>query len=203
LPFTFYSASHQEAEVPESKLNGLKLALQYSFFVSEKLKTSMAIGYLHEFETPSFQKMGRTRLHYGNLYSPFFVGAKRFGNNFHFLVYTGPLFEQSLVTREIHKSYQINSNFHYMITGTRNFIGLEINKLIDENRVFHTVFRPQMRIGLADNLIVGIVVGIPSSREHQRFSNFIRLIYEPKHKHLPHHHHYFRIFSKKGQHKKL
>jgi hypothetical protein len=36
---------------------------------------------------------------------------------------------------------------------------------------------------MADNLMVGIVAGVPISRENQRFSTFIRLIYEPKHKH--------------------
>jgi hypothetical protein len=45
------------------------------------------------------------------------------------------------------------------------------------------VIRPQMRLGVADNLLVGIVAGIPVARENQRFSTFVRLIYEPGHKH--------------------
>jgi hypothetical protein len=44
--------------------------------------------------------------------------------------------------------------------------------------------RPQLRLSMADNLMVGIVAGVPISRENQRLSTFIRLIYEPKHKHL-------------------
>ena len=44
------------------------------------------------------------------------------------------------------------------------------------------VIRPQMRLGIAENLLVGIVAGIPIKREFQRFSTFFRLIYEPKHK---------------------
>ncbi|RZK46787.1 MAG: phosphoribosylformylglycinamidine synthase, partial [Pedobacter sp.] len=39
------------------------------------------------------------------------------------------------------------------------------------------------RVSLADNLMVGIVTGIPIRRENERFSSFLRLIYEPKHKH--------------------
>jgi hypothetical protein len=39
--------------------------------------------------------------------------------------------------------------------------------------------RPQMRVGIADNLLIGIVAGIPVSRENERFSTFLRLIYEP------------------------
>ena len=43
--------------------------------------------------------------------------------------------------------------------------------------------RPQMRLGIADNLLIGIVAGIPVSRENERLSSFVRLIWEPKHKH--------------------
>ncbi|HRD79361.1 MAG TPA: hypothetical protein PLL53_01280 [Saprospiraceae bacterium] len=43
--------------------------------------------------------------------------------------------------------------------------------------------RPQMRLSLADNLMVGIVSGILIARENQRFSSFVRIIYEPGHRH--------------------
>jgi hypothetical protein len=68
-----------------------------------------------------------------------------------------------------------------MISGTRNFIGLECAKEIHKCD-FDMTIRPQMRVGIADNLLVGIVTGIPINRENQRFSSFLRLIYEPKHK---------------------
>jgi hypothetical protein len=38
-----------------------------------------------------------------------------------------------------------------------------------------------MRVVITDNLLVGIVTGIPINRENQRFSSFLRLIYEPSH----------------------
>jgi hypothetical protein len=76
--------------------------------------------------------------------------------------------------------WQVNSNFHYMIDGTRNFIGIEFNKEVNR-RDFDMTIRPQMRVGLADNLLVGIVTGIPIKRENERFSSFLRLIYEPGH----------------------
>jgi hypothetical protein len=40
---------------------------------------------------------------------------------------------------------------------------------------------PQMRVDISDNLLIGIVTGIPISKENERFSTFLRLIYEPKH----------------------
>lgn len=180
LPFTIYP-SNKNSDVPGSKLNGLKLAAQYSFFVSEKLKTSMAIGYIHEFELTEFNRYGESKLFTGNSYNPFFVIAKRWGNNFHTLLYTGPVIEHHFEDNATSSFWQINTNFHYMIPGTKNFIGIELNKEVHE-KDFDMTIRPQMRVGVAENLLIGIVTGIPISRENERFSTFLRLIYEPKHK---------------------
>ncbi|WP_414656045.1 HAEPLYID family protein [Flavobacterium sp.] len=179
LPFTIYP-SNKSSDVPGSKLNGVKLAAQYSFFVSEKIKTSMAIGYIHEFELTEFNRYGESKLFTGNSYNPFFVIAKRWGNNFHTLLYTGPVIEHHFEDNAISNSWQINTNFHYMIPGTKNFIGIELNKEVND-KDFDMIIRPQMRVGVAENLLIGIVTGIPISRENERFSTFLRLIYEPKH----------------------
>lgn len=179
LPFTIYP-SNKNSDVPGSKLNGVKLAAQYSFFVSEKIKTSMAIGYIHEFELTEFNRYGESKLFTGNSYNPFFVIAKRWGNNFHTLLYTGPVIEHHFEDNAISNSWQINTNFHYMIPGTKNFIGVELNKEVND-KDFDMIIRPQMRVGVAENLLIGIVTGIPISRENERFSTFLRLIYEPKH----------------------
>jgi hypothetical protein len=181
LPFSIYYPTNGNEHAPASKLNSLKLAAQYSFFVSEKYSTSMAFGYIQEFELTEFNKYGKTELLQGNVYNPFFVAAKRWGNNFHTLLYTGPAISHHFKDHKTHTSWQINSNFHYMISGTRNFIGVEFNK-VAQNRDFDMTIRPQMRVGVADNLLVGIVTGIPISREAERFSTFLRLIYEPGHR---------------------
>jgi hypothetical protein len=179
LPFTIYPTNTNGA-APGSKLNGLKLAAQYSFFVSEKMKTTLALGYIHEFEMTSFKSYSDSKLFTGNKYNPFFVAAKRWGNNFHTLVYTGPSIEHVFEDHSTHSIWEINTSFHYMITGTRNFIGIELNQEVDKGN-FDMTIRPQMRVGIADNLLIGIVTGIPVSRENERLSTFLRLIYEPKH----------------------
>lgn len=181
LPFTFYAPLNgvNRSQIPSNELNSIKVAAQYSFFVSEKLATSMAIGYINEFELSSFRDFGSPLIS-GNVYNPFFVVAKRWGNNIHSLVYTGPMIEQHFKTNEWTFNYDINSSFHYMIPGTRNFIGTEFNKTISKHD-FDLTIRPQMRLGVADNILIGIVAGIPVSRENERFSTFFRLIWEPKH----------------------
>jgi hypothetical protein len=185
LPFTFYYRNNGKTprdSIPRNRLNSFKLAGQYTFLVSEQLKTSLAVGYIHEFELSPFESYGKEKVWTGNVYNPFFVAAKRWGSNFHTLVYTGPYVTRHF-NHEAHDTrWQINTSFHYMIPGTRNFIGVEYNKeLADKD--FDMTIRPQLRLSMADNLMVGIVAGVPISRENQRFSTFIRLIYEPKHKH--------------------
>ncbi len=182
LPFTFYYAANGNGGAPQSKLNAIKLAAQYTFLVSEKAKTSLAVGYLHEFEMIEFSRYGKADPFHGNLYSPFFVGAKRWGDNYHTLVYAGPMIEHQFSNGVVHVNWQINSNFHFMIPGTRNFLGVEFNKTIDYLGDFDMTIRPQMRVAVTDDLLIGIVTGIPVSRENERFSAFLRLIYEPPHK---------------------
>ncbi|MBD0831611.1 HAEPLYID family protein [Aestuariibaculum sediminum] len=183
LPFTFYSPQSgiSRESTPSNSLNSIKIATQWSFFVSEPMATSMAIGYINEFELSDFRSFGNPFIK-GNIYNPFLVVAKRWGNNFHSLIYTGPMIEQNFNTNKFHTTFDINTSFHYMVTGTRNFIGVEFNKTFN-NADFDMTLRPQMRLGVAENLLIGIVAGIPVCRENERFSSFVRLIWEPKHKH--------------------
>ena len=190
VPFSFYypnQADIRKDSIPGSSLQSLKTAAQYSFYVSEKRQMSMAVGYINEILLSEFRSYNKTPLVTGNGYNPFFIAAKRWGNNFHTLLYTGPMIHQTYQDRLLHKEWQINSNIHYMIPGTRNFIGIEFNKrieeTIDQTTDFDMTIRPQMRVSISDNLLIGIVAGIPVSRENERFSTFLRLIYEPGSKH--------------------
>lgn len=186
LPFTIYSPVNGELprdSIPGNKLNAVKLAAQYTFMVNERLKTSMAIGYLHEFELIPFREFDSGNAYHGNLFNPFIVAAKRWGQNYHTLIYAGPQIFKANNQRSIQTQWQINTNFHYMIDGTRNFIGIEFNKELFEGDFTMTI-RPQMRVGIADNLLIGIVSGIPVNKDVERLSAFLRLIYEPGHKHM-------------------
>jgi len=179
LPFTFYSPVNgtDEDDVPSNRLESIKVAAQWSFFVHERAATSLAIGYINEFELGSFADFGKPLIT-GNVYNPFLVVAKRWGANWHTLVYTGPQVSHHYATDDWHTTYDINSNLHYMIPGTRNFIGIEFNKTLDGGD-FDMTMRPQMRLAIAHDLMIGIVAGIPVSRENERFSSFLRLIWEP------------------------
>lgn len=182
LPFTIYSSPKETRKdsVPSNRLNSIKVAAQWSFFTNQKMATSMAIGYINEFELSNFNEFGNPFIT-GNVFNPFVVVAKRFGDNFHSLIYTGPRIENHYKTNSIHTSYEINTSFHYMIPQSRNFIGIEFNKHI-VNHEFNMIIRPQMRLGIVDNLMIGIVAGVPINKNNERLSSFLRLIWEPKHK---------------------
>jgi hypothetical protein len=179
LPVSLYSFrnGNRDGKIPSNKLESLKVAGQYTFLVSEKRNTSLAFGYIHEFELVGFDRLGKEDAFRGNIFNPFLIAAKRWGSNYHTLIYTGPRIEKAYGGRaEI--GYEVNYNLHYMVTGTRNFIGLEVNQEIHNGKSIATL-RPQMRVGLAENLMVGIVSAIPISQTDAGLGSFVRLIYEP------------------------
>lgn len=182
VPVTLYAPQRNGKENgrPADRVESLKLATQWTFLVSERAKTSLALGYIHEFILPDIGS-GSNQVFTGNLYNPFFVAARRWGDNFHTLMYTGPHIMQDRTADHPHLRYDINTNLHYMINNTRNFVGVEFNKSV-EGGDFDMTIRPQMRLGIAENFLVGIVTGIPVDRENQRFSTFMRLIWEPGHR---------------------
>ncbi len=169
-----------DSDLPATRIESFKTAVQWSFLVSERYSTSLALGYINELEFSNLKDFG-SPLFTGNVYNPFFVAAKRLNNNWHTLLYTGPKIHQSFQNNAFSHSFEINSNVHYMITGTRNFIGIEFNKEVNRND-FDMVIRPQMRVEVTNNILIGIVGGIPVARETQRFSMFTRIIWEPMHR---------------------
>ena len=182
VPFQFYHGPGLEAEVPENGLEGLKLATQYTFCVSAKYQTSLAFGYIQEFELASFNGLRRREGFLdGTLYNPIFIAAKRWTSNLHTLIYTGPILEQHFSSKDLHLSYQLNANVHYILPGTSNFIGLETNIEFTDAHA-SVVFRPQMKLKISPGLALGWVTGIPANMEKEGISLMARVIWEPRKK---------------------
>lgn len=186
VPVSIYTSNGLEMANglrPSNRVESIKTAFQWTFLVSEKMNTSMAIGGINEFVFTPLDSISSSSIFEGDVINPFLIAATNWRNGFHSLIYTGPRWFMPFndeLKREF--EYEINTNFHYMIPNTRNFIGVEFNKILAEND-FDMTIRPQMRVSITNNLLVGIVGGIPISRERERLSSFIRLIYEPSHKH--------------------
>ena len=185
VPVTIF-ATHKEARDvvrPSNRVESLKTAIQWSFLVSERSKTSLALGYINEVLFPDLGS-GEPVVQ-GNIFNPFLVAAKRWGDNFHTLVYTGPHLQYGLTDGRLKERYDVNMSVHYMIPNTRNFVGIELNQSTTGSDLDLTM-RPQMRLGIAENFLVGIVTGIPLARENERFIMFTLLIWEPRNGKITH-----------------
>ena len=180
VPLTFFSKNNVISSKPEDRIESLKLAGQYTFLVSEKWQTSMAIGNIAEIEFVDIKDLALNNLTQGLVINPFLVVAKRLTPSWHALLYTGPRFFSGWNGHDNSFAYEINSNLHFMVPGSSNFIGLEVNQLIQDGKL-NTILRPQMRVEVMETLKIGIVPGISLNRDNERFSSFIRLIYEPNH----------------------
>ena len=175
--FSFFKKTENHLETPQSKLDGLRFSAQYTFFVSTKLKTSMAIGYTQilEFKDPS--EFSQHSILSGMVYNPFFVAAKRWGTGFHTVLYTYPLFEHNFSTNSTEVDWQINTSFLYTIPQTKHFVGVEFNQEFIRGK-YEITARPQVKVKLNHSLAVGFVTGIPLTQSQEGFSSFVRLIYE-------------------------
>lgn len=180
VPFKFYQdvGGAKTTATPQNRIEGLKIATQYTFLVSEKYQTSMAVGYIHEFEFSSFSSIDHHgKFLEGMLYNPIFIVAKKWTPNVHTLLYTGPVFEHHLNSNDINTIGQINASFHYSFSNG-NFIGLETNMEFMKNESSVT-FRPQVKQKLSDGLFIGFVTGIPTEFKEKGISFMTRIIWEP------------------------
>lgn len=179
VPMSFYSAFPGATDVPPNRVESLKLGLQRTLFVSLPRSTSLAVGYIHQFSLREPRRLRLSDPVRGNVFNPFLVAAKRWGNNWHTLVYTGAQWRQRHGAGTEPVTFEWHSNVDYMVPGTRNFVGVEVNKYLQSGDLDMTV-RPSMRLAIRDDMLMGFAVGVPVSRERDRLGMFVRLIYEPR-----------------------
>lgn len=179
VPFTFYTlnpAENNTDQLPHNRMEGIKLATQYTVLVSEKHQVSAAVLYIHEFILHSFNTMNTKQLMLkAHSYSPALVVAKRWGKQFHSMIYTGPEWVRFINADDVHFQYQLNASVHYVLPGSRHFVGVEINQEYGTGNT--TVLRPQTKIALSNGFALGLVTGIPGNG--QGISFMMRLVYEP------------------------
>lgn len=160
-----------EQSKTEKELEALRFSTQYSFFVSEKHKTTLAVGY-----TQILGKFGSKRAQ-ELIFNPFFVAARRWGKNIHSMVYTYPLVKKNIEEKHIETEWAVNTSLHYTLPHSNNFIGVEFNEVINHGKLESTV-RPQVKVKVSNDLALGMVTGFPIHNHHEGFSSFVRLIYE-------------------------
>lgn len=171
LPFHF--TNHQGDREIATGLEGVKAAVQYSFLVSPKAKMTLAAGYIFEFCPEIFSRHGHETVHI-----PFFIAAKKWGQ-VNVLVFAAP--SLTITNNKRNTIGLINVNLHYIIPGTKNFVGVEVNSEANKQEL-HLMIRPQTKIVLSKSLALGVVVGFPAIGTTQAMDFMMRWIYEPARK---------------------
>ncbi len=180
VPFAFYKSvnTQEDVAIPRSRIEGLKVAAQYTFLVSDKYQMSMAGGYVHEFRTHSFYSIQKGRgMLKGNAASPFFVVAKKWGSRLHTMLYTGPEWEVTLKESAYILYGKINASMHFVLP-SGNFLGVEVNDEFSSSS-HQLVVRPQMKLVLKSNLALGFLAGVPVDLYAHGMSWMARVIWEP------------------------
>ncbi|WP_333888758.1 HAEPLYID family protein [Sphingobacterium siyangense] len=162
-----YSKRRMTNVSSSNQLERLRLSSQYSFYVSKKHATTLAVGYTQIFNF----------VEGGTAFNPFFIAAKNWYNNWHALAYTGPELAYQYASSRMDMIWQINTSFHYTVPQTDHFIGVEVNQEISSAGI-ETVLHPQIKLGLSHKLAIGMAVGLPVSGHEKEISSFWRLIYQ-------------------------
>jgi hypothetical protein len=169
LPFQF---THGPANLETNNgLEGIKTAAQYSFFVSEKSNTTLAVGYIFEFSPEIKPTLSLKETNH----FPFFIAAKKI-QQINFLLFTGPSF--TFESDNHYSTWLVNTNLHYVLPGTKNFVGVELNgeRLHHRN---HLMIHPQLKMVVSKTHALGIAIGVPASNSNKKMDFMIRWIYEP------------------------
>lgn len=170
--------SSTKTNVTTNKVEGIKLATQYTFLVNEKYQTSLAIGYMHEMEFANQRPFKKESVLFkGFIASPFFIAAKNF-NQISTLIYTGPEFDYNFKKQNIQTNWALNASLHYMIPNSHHFIGIENNLRMEKGYVEY-IMRPQIKVGILHNFAIGIVSGIPIKSKNFDLDFMTRIIWEP------------------------
>lgn len=181
VPIAFYQAQSQETiikkEVPKNRIEGIKISMQYTFYVSSKRKISMALGYTNQLIFHSFKTLyNENKLTKGNMYSPFFVVAKNWGHGLHSMFLTGPLYEQVFSGNKNSLGYQFHTSIFQQIY-KKHMVGIEVNHIFLTEK-FSTILHPQVKIKVSHSLAMGFVTAIPLYTSYEP-SAFVRIIFEP------------------------
>jgi hypothetical protein len=178
VPVNIYSMNPGSSETPNNKIESFKTAIQWTVLVNTNTRTSAALGYINELAFFDLNTLDKNTIVEANVFNPFLIVAQRIGKHWHSLLYTGPAWEYNFDYKTVSSLYEAHLSFHYMIPGSRNFVGLETNSYTEQG-VFSATLRPQMRLEITDKILAGVVVSAPLVKDEERLGFFVRLIYEP------------------------
>lgn len=180
VPFEMFTPASGKTDVslPGNRVEGIKLATQYTFWVSARHQTSMAVGYIQEMEFSDFNALNANApLFKGTVYNPIFIAAKRLTPHIHTLLYTGPEIEHDFATGKAETVAAVNANLHYVFSNGY-FAGLETNMEFSAEKP-EIVLRPQVKLVFSKTVSLGLLAGLPVTHYNHGPSAMTRMIWVP------------------------
>lgn len=178
IPYTVYFNNELSMEPrPDNKLEFLQWATQFTFLTDVQRGISMAVGFRNIFEIESPEETVARPAIEAIIYFPFFTFAKNWEDQFFFLISGGPEITQDLDPEDLEASIELNTAVHYKLSKTNHFIGVELNKTIEDSAL-QMYIRPQISYEFTDNLTLGVAIGIPTGIKDDKWNGFLRISYE-------------------------
>ncbi|GAB3747041.1 HAEPLYID family protein [Spirosoma pomorum] len=159
------------------RLHSVKTSIQWTYAVIVPWQTSLAVGYTNELVVNAGGQAGKS-VFTAEEGHPFLVAAKKWGQRWNTLVYAalgGQLPHQGALRSS---GYELNLALHYVIPRNKAFLGVELYQY-QNGPQRERLIRPQVRVALKNNLLVGLVASLPLTGSEGP-SSFVRLIYEPR-----------------------
>lgn len=193
MPFIFVHDKHalpehdpeevvvtEEGAAQESAV-AFRVGFTYTVASLPEAKTTFAVGYNNELESSPFKDFG-SPLFVANVYNPFVVVAKVWGQRLHSMIYTGPAIKQEFDLHESKTQYRFNTIVSYRFGKGDNesYAGVECNQSFGKDSKAQMLLRPQVQLQLSERFRLGLIAGIPVQTETKlNASGFVRLMYTP------------------------
>jgi hypothetical protein len=180
VPFllTVPATGQESSTATTFRLHSIKTSVQWTYAVISPWQTSLAVGYTNELIVNSGDMHAGKAVFTSEEGHPFLVAAKKWGRHWNSLVYAALGGQMPMHGAIRSDGYELNLALHYVMPRYKAFVGVELYQYQNGPQREQTV-RPQVRIALKNNLLIGLVGSVPLNGTGTA-SSFLRLIYEPR-----------------------
>lgn len=180
LPYTAYFTNPAaDLQRRDNRVEFLQWGSQYTFYSSLNQGLSLAISFQNTYgKDEDYEPENTNGFNVENIrYLPYLIAAKNWYDTWFLLFSGGSELNQDLSDNGVAFEHQLNTAFHYGFSENDHFVGIELNKSLEEGD-FEMMIRPQLILEISDSFSLGSTIGIPLSIPETRWTAFLRLAYE-------------------------
>lgn len=180
LPYTaYFTNTEADLQRRDNRIEFLQWGVQYTFYSSLEKGLSLAFSFQNTYgQEEDYKPDNADGFTVENIrYLPYLIAAKNWQDTWFLLFSGGTELNQDLVDNDVGFEHQLNTAFHYGFSENDHFIGIELNKSLEEGD-FEMMMRPQLILEVSDSFTLGSTIGIPVLISDTRWTAFLRLAYE-------------------------